>query len=107
LFATVFTFAFHGFLRVGEIVYTKPGQAHQIVGLKDVTVVIVGDLQSIKVRINHSKNDQRGKGVYIYINETRTKVNAVANNRASYEEKQIDDNLSIILIKRSSVIGIL
>jgi hypothetical protein len=57
----------HGFLRVGEIAYTKPGQAHQIIGLKDATVVIVGDLQSIKVRINHSKNDQRGKGVYIYI----------------------------------------
>lgn len=62
------------FSRVGEIAYTKPGQAHQIIGLKDVTVVIVGDLQSIKVRINHSKNDQRGKGVYIYINETCTKI---------------------------------
>ena len=34
----------------------------------------VGDLQSIKVRINHSKNDQRGKGVYIYINETCTNI---------------------------------
>jgi len=74
LFATAFTFAFHGFLRVEEIVYTKPGQAHQIIGLKDVTVVKVGDLQSIKVRINHSKNDQIGKGVFIYINETRTKI---------------------------------
>jgi hypothetical protein len=56
LFATTFTFAFHGFLRVGEIVYTKPGQAHQIIGLKDVTVVKVGDLQSMKVRINHSSH---------------------------------------------------
>lgn len=66
LFATAFTFAFHGFLRVGEIAYTKPGQAHQISGLKDVTVVIVGDLQSIKVRINHSKNYQRKRCLYIY-----------------------------------------
>jgi hypothetical protein len=48
LFATVFTFAFHCFLQVG--------QAHQIIGLKDVTVVKVGDLQSIKVRINHSSH---------------------------------------------------
>jgi hypothetical protein len=74
LFAPAFTFAFHGFLRVGEIVYTKPGQAHQIIGLKDVTVVKVDDLQSIKVRINHSKKEQIGKGVFIYINETRTKI---------------------------------
>ena len=66
LFATAFTFAFHGFLRVGEIVYTKPGQAHQIIGFKDVTEVKVGDLQSIKVRINHSKNYQRKRCLYIY-----------------------------------------
>ena len=66
LFATSFTFAFHGFLRVGEIVCTKSGPAHQIIGLKDVTVVKVGDLQSIKVRINHSKKDQIGKGA-LYI----------------------------------------
>ena len=41
-----------------------------------MTVVKVGDLQSIKVRINHSKNDQIGKDVfiYMYINETRTKI---------------------------------
>jgi hypothetical protein len=67
IWPTAFTFAFHGFLRVGEIVYTKPGPAHQIIGLQDVTFVKVGDLQSIKVLINHSKNDQIGKGVYIYI----------------------------------------
>ena len=78
LFATVFTFAFHGFLRVGEIVYTKPGQAHQIIGLKHVTVVIVGDLQSIKVRINHSK---RKRCLYIYINETRTKISTSQKGR--------------------------
>lgn len=53
LFVTSFTFAFQGFLLVGEIVYTKPGQVHQIITLKDVTILKVGDLQSIKVRINH------------------------------------------------------
>lgn len=74
LFATAFSVAFHGFLRIGEIVFTKMSQTHQIIGVKDARVIQEKNHQSIEVRLRHSKNDQSGKGTYIYISETGTSV---------------------------------
>ena len=39
LFAAAISVAYHGFFRVGEIAFTKPGQFHQILGLQDVNII--------------------------------------------------------------------
>ena len=38
LFAAAFSMAYHGFLRVGEIVFTKLGKEHKILGVNDVKI---------------------------------------------------------------------
>ena len=65
---------FHGFLRVGEIVYTKLGQLQQIVSLNDAQILCEGKDQFIRLRLQHSKCDQAVKGTFIDIAKTDTPV---------------------------------
>lgn len=70
----LFAAAFHGFLRVGEIVYTKLGQLQQIVSLNDAQILCEGKDQFIRLRLQHSKCDQAVKGTFIDIAKTDTPV---------------------------------
>ncbi len=74
LFTTAFSLAFHGFLRVGEIVYTKLGQEHQILSLNDVHILEEGGSQFIRLHLKHSKCDQTGKGATVDIQKTNSKI---------------------------------
>lgn len=74
LFAAAFSLAFHGFLRIGEIVYTKAGQVRQIICVQDVKLHSLKNQQSIRIHITHSKSDQTGQGLFIDIIETGTKI---------------------------------
>lgn len=65
---------FHGFLRVGEIVYTELGQLQQIVSLNDAQILCEGKDQFIRLRLQHSKCDHAGKGTFIDIAKTDTPV---------------------------------
>lgn len=51
LFAAAFSVAYHGFFRVGEIAFTKPGQSHQILGIQDVNIIRKGAQYFINVHL--------------------------------------------------------
>lgn len=74
LFSAAFTLAYHGFLRVGEIVYTKAGQLHQIVAISDVEILAGNNTQFIRLTLRHSKCDQAGKGTIVDITSTGSPV---------------------------------
>ena len=63
LFEAAFSMAYHGFLRVGEIVFTKLGQEHNILGVNDAKIRTPNNSRVIDVHIVFfSKTDQKGKG---------------------------------------------
>ena len=56
LFAAAFSMAYHGFLRVGEIVFTKLGQEHKILSVNDVKIRTPNNSRVIDVHIVFFKN---------------------------------------------------
>jgi hypothetical protein len=72
LFAAAFSIAYHGFLRVGEIVFTKLGKEHKILGVNDVKIRTLSNSRVIDVHIAFSKTDQEGKGTLICIQGNNT-----------------------------------
>ena len=47
LFSSAFSLAFHGFLRVGELVLSKRRQAHQVINIKDISIANENDVEKI------------------------------------------------------------
>lgn len=74
LYSAAFSIAFHGFLRIGEIVYTKAGQVQQIIGIRDVKIHEIEQREAITININYSKTDQSGQGTPIVIKKTDTQI---------------------------------
>jgi len=74
LFSAAFSLAFHGFFRVGEIVLTKSCQAHQTISLDHLKFSNQGEVNFIIITIPFSKNDQRGLGATVRIQETKTSI---------------------------------
>ena len=72
LFSAAFSMAYHGFFRVGEIVFTKLGQEHKILGVSDVKIRTINNSRVINVYIAFSKTDQEGKGTLICIQGNNT-----------------------------------
>jgi integrase len=72
LFAAAFSMAYHGFIRVGEIAFTKLGQEHNILGVNDVKIRTLNNCRVIDVHIAFSKTDQEGKGTLICIQGNNT-----------------------------------
>ena len=77
LFSSAFSLAFHGFLRVGELVLSKRWQAHQVINIKDISIANSNDVEKIELRIAFSKTDQHGHGSNIQIMQDRTATCAV------------------------------
>lgn len=82
LFTAAYTLAYHGFLRVGELVYTKQGQTHQILSLDNVQILKDGNFQFIRLHLQHSKCDQVGKGTTIDICQTDSQICPVKHLRS-------------------------
>ncbi|XP_076114389.1 uncharacterized protein LOC143082555 [Mytilus galloprovincialis] len=74
LFAAAFSVAFHGFLRVGELVYTKLGQAQNIISIHGTQILWGAKGEFIRLHLTHSKGDQTGKGISIDIRKTDSTV---------------------------------
>ncbi|CAC5357931.1 unnamed protein product [Mytilus coruscus] len=73
-FAAAFSVAFHSFLRVGELVYTKLGQAQNIISIHGTQILCGAKGEFIRLHIMHSKGDQTGKGISIDIRKTDSTV---------------------------------
>jgi len=63
LFKAAFLLAFFGFLRVGELAFTKNQDLSRLIALSDIR--IVGDLLTLRIR--YSKTDQLGNAYYLSI----------------------------------------
>lgn len=77
LFIAVFTVAFFGFFRVGELTVTKPDYVHRVVSLNDIS--FDKDLGTLVIKLRYSKADQLGKGVEIKLHKSGTVVCPVSN----------------------------
>ena len=83
LFAAVYSLAFFGFFRVGEVTVAKGRSEQQILGLDDIK--LVEDRNYIMVNVRYSKTDQLGKGVSLKIGKVGGIVCPV-NNLLQYLE---------------------
>ena len=77
LFSSDFLLAFHGFLRVSELVLSKRWQAHQVINIKDISIANANDVEKNELRIAFSKTDQHGHGSNVQIMQDRTATCAV------------------------------
>ncbi|CAC5394284.1 unnamed protein product [Mytilus coruscus] len=73
-FAAAFSVAFHGFLRVGELVYTKLDQAQNIISIHGTQILCGAKGEFIRLHLTHSKGDQTGKGISFDIRKTDSPV---------------------------------
>lgn len=72
LFSAAFSLAYYGFLRVGEIVFTKLGEEHKLIRVNDVKIRTLDNCRIIDVHIPFSKTDQAGRGADIRIQGNNT-----------------------------------
>ena len=82
LFATAFTLAFCGFLRVGELAVEKKkgSDGNKVLAIGDVT--FSANNESMYVRIRYSKADQAGVGVTLKFSQTRDAIYPVQYMRS-------------------------
>lgn len=71
LFSSAFSLAYHGFLRVGELVLSKKWQSHQVIGVENICFFTENNQDIIKLYLPFSKTDQLGQGCQIKITETK------------------------------------
>lgn len=71
LFSSAFSLAYHGFLRVGELVFSKKWQSHQVIGVENICFFKENDQDIIELYLPFSKTDQHGQGCQIKITETK------------------------------------
>jgi hypothetical protein len=75
LFSSAFSVAFHGLLRVGEIVLSKSWQKHQVIGIEHVRFGVASNRQEIvRITIPFSKTDQYGYAATVEIKENKSSI---------------------------------
>jgi hypothetical protein len=75
LFSSAFSVAFHGLLRVGEIVLSKSWQKHQVIVIEHVRFDVASNKQEIvRITIPFSKTDQYGYGATVEIKENKSSI---------------------------------
>lgn len=72
LFASAFSVAFYGLLRVGELVLNKTWQAHQVIGIENISLKYDGETEVAEICLPFSKTDQYGIGTTIKIVQTNS-----------------------------------
>lgn len=72
LFASAFSLAFYGLLRVGEVVLNKAWQAHQVIGPNNILLKNEGGKEVAELRLPFTKTDQYGVGARVKILQTNT-----------------------------------
>ena len=54
--------------------FSKRCQSHQVIGIDNISFILRGDVEIIKLHISFSKTDQYGHGSSIEISETKSKI---------------------------------